>query len=383
MGVLEKINLGLVGAAGRRGNPTKHGSKLDFGQMCELLGSVRVHAVCDIDPIGLYEAQSQLGAHEAYTDYDDMLDRSELDAVFIGTPMPYHVPQSVAAIQKGIHVLSEVPAGISLEDCKQLVNACRGSNAIYMMGENFTYTLPNQIVKEIVRQGLLGVPYYAEGEYLHELKQRNEETKWRRKWQTGINGVTYGTHSLGPILQWMSGDRVDRVCAAGSGHHYVDQQNKKYEHEDTCVMLCKMVSGALVKIRIDMLSDRPHSMMNYQLQGTDGCYESARAPGESNRIWIRSRGDDSQVWTDLSEITDEFLPAAWRDYGDMASKSGHSGGDFIELVDFVDIIRNGGKPEIGLHEAMDMTLPGLISQESIVQGGIWMEVPNSREWVSN
>ena len=64
----------------------------------------------------------------------------------------------------------------------------------------------------------------------------------------------------------MSGDRVDRVCASGSGHHYVDRQNNKYENEDTCVMLCKMVSGALVKIRVDMLSDRPHAMMNYQLR---------------------------------------------------------------------------------------------------------------------
>jgi len=372
MGVLEKLNLGLVGAAGRRGDP-------GFGQMCGLLSSVRIHAVCDIDPVGLQDAQLQLGAQEAYLNYDEMLTNSELDAVFIGTPMPYHVSQAIAAIEKGIHVLSEVPAGISLEDCKRLVATCHTNTSIYMMGENYTYSLPNQIVKAIAKQGLLGTLYYAEGEYLHDLKQRNEQTRWCRKWQTGINGVTYGTHSLGPILQWMSGDRVDRVCASGSGHHYVDRQNNKYENEDTCVMLCKMVSGALVKIRVDMLSDRPHAMMNYQ--GTDGCYESARTPGELNRIWIRSRSTDPQTWTDLNDMTDEFMPSTWRNYGDVASKSGHAGGDFLELVDFIDVIRNGGKPEIGIHEAMDMTLPGLISQNSIVQDGIWIEVPNSRDWV--
>ena len=129
----------------------------------------------------------------------------------------------------------------------------------------------------MVRQGLFGTPYYAEGEYLHELKELNEITKWRRKWQTGINGITYGTHSLGPILQWMPGDRVARVCCAGRGHHYSDPRGDIYENEDSCVMLCKMRSGGLVKIRVDMLSDRPHAMTNYQLQGTDGCYESSRA----------------------------------------------------------------------------------------------------------
>ena len=41
-------------------------------------------------------------------------------------------------------------------------------------------------------------------------------------------------------------------------------------------MLCKMRSGGLVKIRVDMVSDRPHNMVNYQRQANDGCYESDR-----------------------------------------------------------------------------------------------------------
>ena len=36
---------------------------------------------------------------------------------------------------------------------------------------------------------MFGEVYYAEGEYLHELKVLNEVTKWRRRWQTGINGA--------------------------------------------------------------------------------------------------------------------------------------------------------------------------------------------------
>jgi len=43
-------------------------------------------------------------------------------------------------------------------------------------------------------------------------------------------------------------------------------------------MLAKTINGGLIKIRVDMLSDRPHAMSNYSLQGTQGAYESARAP---------------------------------------------------------------------------------------------------------
>jgi predicted dehydrogenase len=249
-----------------------------------------------------------------------------------------------------------------------------------MMGENFRYTRPNQIVEQLVREGLFGKPYYAEGEYIHELKARNEETPWRRRWQTGIDGVTYGTHSLGPVLQWMPGDRVVSVCCAGSGHNHVDTRGDLYESQASCVMLCKMASGGLVKIRVDMISDRPHSMMNYQLQGTDGCYESARAPGERDRVWLRSYDADAGAWMDLDELAKRFTPELWRDFGDAAEGAGHGGGDVLEIMDFARAVRGEADPTIGIHEAMDMTLPGLVSQRSVLEGGRWLDVPDSREW---
>lgn len=371
MSAPQTIDVGIVGAAGRGGR---------FGQAFELLDRVRIAAVCDVDAEGLDRARRRLGASESYLDYDEMLRRSKLDAVIVGTPMPLHAPQAIAALERGVHVLSEVPAAVSIDECRRLVEACRASRATYVMGENLTYTRPNMIVREMVRRGEFGTPYYAEGEYLHELKGLNEVTTWRRRWQTGIDGVTYGTHSLGPILQWMPGDRVVSVCCAGSGHHYRDPRGDEYENQDSCVMLCRMRSGGLAKIRVDMLSDRPHAMMNYQLQGTDGCYESRRAADERDRIWLRSRSPDAGAWLDLEEVAEAFLPEPWRTWGQPARTAGHGGGDLIEMIDFLSAIRSGAPPRIGIHEAMDMTIPGLISQRSIVQGGRWLPVPDSREW---
>jgi predicted dehydrogenase len=368
---LERLNLGIAGAGGRGAS---------FKSACDANGSVRIHAVCDVDPRRLEEAAHMLGAAERYLDYDDMLARSELDAVILGTPMPFHVPQGLAALERGLHVLSEVPAGVTVEECHALVAACRRSAGLYMMAENYTYRRPNVLVRELVARGEFGTPYYAEGEYLHELKALNETTPWRRKWQTGINGVTYGTHSLGPVLQWMPDDRVARVCCVGSGHHYRDPRGEAYENEDTCLMLCQMRSGALVKIRVDMLSDRPHAMTNYALQGTDGAYESARSTGERDRIWLRSRSNDPSRWMDLSTLEEAFLPALWTEHAANAARTGHGGGDYFVVLDFVDAILGRRPCPIGIHEAMDMTLPGLVSQQSIAQGGAWLSVPDSRAW---
>lgn len=366
----EQLKIGIVGAVGRGAS---------FRSPFDAHSATRIHAVCDIQGAALPKAAATLGASEMYTDYEEMLDNSGVDAVVIGTPMQFHASQSIMALERGIHVLCEVTAGVSLEECRDVVAAAKRSDAVYMMAENYTYTKPNVLVRELARQGLFGETYYAEGEYLHELKELNEITRWRRKWQTGINGITYPTHSLGPLLQWMD-DRVVRVACEGSGHHYRDPRGDLYENEDSVVMLAKTAKGGLIKIRVDMLSNRPHAMSNYQLQGTKGVYESARSRLEPNKIWLEDLSPDPNTWMELETLEEAYLPEIWRHPPEAALRAGHGGGDYFEVLDFVNSILEGAPCPIGIHEAMDMTLPGLMSQASIANDGTWMDVPDSRTW---
>ena len=50
------------------------------------------------------------------------------------------------------------------------------------------------------------------------------------------------------------------------------------------------------------------------------------------------------------------------------------------LAEWVEMLRGERPNPIDVHRAMDMTLPCLISQDSIQQGGVWLDVPNSRDW---
>ncbi len=370
----QQIKIGIVGVCARGGH---------FRAGCEAVGLI-IQAVCDINEKELNSAAEILGAKEQYIDYETMLAQAEIDAVIIGTPMQLHVQQSIAALERGIHVLCEVPAGVSIEECRQLVAACEKSDAVYMMAENYTYTKKNILIRELVRQGLFGQPYYAEGEYLHELKEMNEDTPWRRKWQTGVAGVTYGTHSLGPILQWMPGDRVETVSCVDTAARHKDPRGEEYA-QMTPVMVCRTAKGAVIKIRVDMLSDRPHSMTNYSLQGINGSYESSRGGSDQDKIWLKElskdiRWHDTAALMDVDQLAEKYLPEMWRNPSEKAKKAGHGGGDYFEVLDFVRAIRSEAPTPIGIHEAMDMTLPGLVSQQSILQEGKWMNVPDSREW---
>jgi predicted dehydrogenase len=352
------IRFGIIGAVKRGASFVK---TLQAHPRAELV------AMCDIQEDVLAERAADVGVELTFADAEAMLDSGEIDAVIVGTPMPLHVPQSIMALERGVHVLSEVPAAVSIEEARDLVLAAKSSSATYMMAENYCYMRPNVIVREIARAGLFGEVYFGEGEYVHELKGLNEITTWR-------------THSLGPCLQWFEGQRVTSVMCAGSGHHYRDPRGDEYELEDSVLTLCRMSGGGLVKLRLDMISDRPHNMTYYSLQGTDGCYEAARGLGDEPKIWLRDTSPDAMVWQPLEELAERFLPAEWLNPPAEALEAGHGGGDYWELQDFIATIAGDREAPVGIHEAMDMTLPGLASQISIAQGGTWVAVPDSRLW---
>ena len=365
MAVKNELRVGIVGAPRGSG----------FVRAIQTVSETELVAMCDIRRDVLDQRADQFGVEQRYTEYAEMAD-ADLDIIVVATPMPLHVPQAIMALEKGKHVLSEVPAATDLQQCWQLLQAVKKSGCKYMMAENYTYMKPNVLVREMAQRGLFGQVYFGEGEYIHELKGLNEITKWRRKWQTGRNGCTYPTHSLGPVMQWMQ-DRVATVCCVGSGHHYRDPRGDLYENEDSTSMICKMSRGGQINVRLDMLSDRPHNLTYYSLQGTEGCYEATRGFGDSPKIWLKEYHKDLK-WHSLWDFEEEFMPEMWRNPPEEALRAGHGGGDYFEIREFVDCIVNDTKPPVDIYDALDMTVPGLVSEESIGQGGIPIPVPDFR-----
>ena len=372
MNALERMNVGVVGVG--RGMCLRQG--LEHG------GVLQVRAACDLRQEQLDAVKEKYGVTALYTDYEAMLDKEDLDVVVVATPMPLHVPQSVAALDRDIHVISEVTAAISLEQCRELVDACKRSRATYLFSENAHYVKENRLVTELVRHGLFGTPYYGEGEYLHALHDQAKRKEWRRKWTFGVRGVTYGTHELGPFLAWMQGERVTRVAYAGSGRWFRDAEGVLYENDASNLMLCEMTHGGLCKVRMDTQSPRPASTVNFALQGTEGCYESARWKGGTHRVWLASRAQDAETWTNLADLEDEFLPPIY--HSDTAHElyrtNPHRGSDFFTGAALAEMLVGKRPITLGVHEAMDMTLPGLMSQVSAAEDGRWVEVPDSRAW---
>ena len=373
-----------VGLAGARRGPA-------FVAGLRAIEGVEVAAICDPNVEFLHQRADRFGITRRHTNFREMLEDA-VDFVVLGTPMHLHTPQTLEALAAGKHVLSEVTAAVSMEQCRELVEGverARAHGLKYMMAENSCYRRQSVLIKSMVERGAFGEIYFAEGEYVHEIRKLHYDAAggptWRSVWQVGVNGCTYGTHSLGPILEWFGPrSRVESVVCLGSGRHTAPE----HAAEDTTLMLCKTDTGALIKIRVDMISSRPHAQSYQALQGTRACYESARGFGDADKIWLDRLGvgaveretidSNPYEWRPLTEFEDEFLPSYWRNPPPEALAAGHEGSDYFLVRDMIDAIRNDTAPPIDVYRALDYTIPGLLSQVSIERGGEPVKAPDFR-----
>ncbi|MBR0120332.1 MAG: Gfo/Idh/MocA family oxidoreductase, partial [Clostridia bacterium] len=151
-----------VGIAGTRGLSTLMG--------LNSIEDVKITAMCDLDEGHLKTAADRIGGDvKTFRVFDDMLEKADIDAVIIATPMQCHVPQAIAALEAGKHVMSEVTAGVTMDELFWLCESVEKYNKIYMFAENVVFDPRIQQVKKMVEAGLFGEPYYAEGMYLHNI----------------------------------------------------------------------------------------------------------------------------------------------------------------------------------------------------------------------
>ena len=359
-----------VGLAGARG--------LSFISGFRSIPGVSVEALCDLNEDLLKSTAAKYGIPKTYRVFEDMLE-SDIDAVVIATPMQCHVPQALAALEAGKHVMSEVTAGVTMDELWWLIEWVEKYKKVYMMAENYCYIPENQIIENMVRQGLFGEVYFGEGEYLHDIRELavypSGKYSWRKFWQLGKRGAFYPTHSLGPVMKWFPGDRIKTVSCFGTGWH----TSPDFRQDDTTLTLCQLESGKLVKIRLDCISKRPHNLTYYSLQGTKGCYEAARGLGDRPKIWLEdfAKGEEYAQGRPLSDFY-EYLPDRDRTATEEQKAAGHWGGDFFIVQDFVDAVVKGVKPAVDVYEACEWTAVGLLSELSVMNGGKAMEMPDFR-----
>jgi predicted dehydrogenase len=164
------IRLGFVGV-GDRGS-----YHLD---VCLGMDSVEVKAICDTNPQFLYRAKrwvEEAGkpAPALYdrgkTDFLRLCDRDDIDLVVTATPWQYHAPVCLAAMRAGKHACTEVPAGLTLDECWDLVETSEKTGKHTIMLEQANYSPEGLMVLNMAQKGVFGEILHATGGYVHDLR---------------------------------------------------------------------------------------------------------------------------------------------------------------------------------------------------------------------
>lgn len=361
--------------------------------------AIDVAAVCDLDPAKAAAAvdrvqtarnKKPLSISGGPEEYKRMLDSKDVDAVLIATPMHDHARMAVAALDAGKHVISEVPAALTVEECWQLVRAARRSRAKYIFAENVCYYQSNMAVWNMVKQGLFGELTYAECGYVHDTRYLQFTADGKLTWRgEKLNqpGNRYPTHAIGPISQWLGIHRGDRFVSISSQSsraagltEYIRRkfgadspQMKVTAAGDSNVSLIRTAQGRLIELRYDVLSPRPHPSTTYHnLQGSLGSYRDEERRQE---IWLDKRSA-KVTWEPFEPYLAEFDHPLWKQNKGGGGEAMHRGADQLMLADFANSLLENRESPVNVYDAAAWSAIIDLSARSVVAGGAPQEFPN-------
>jgi predicted dehydrogenase len=148
----EKVRLGLIGCGGMG---RAHAYSLAKNENCN------VAAVCDVFLERVEKVATDLetingSRPDTYQDFRKILDRNDIDAVFIASPDHWHAMMAIMACQAGKDVYVEKPVSTTVHEGRAMVNAARRYDRVMQVGTQHRSMPVFREVVERIRKGELG-----------------------------------------------------------------------------------------------------------------------------------------------------------------------------------------------------------------------------------
>ena len=125
------------------------------------LSNVEIIAACDINKNNLNEFAKKYDVPNVFTDYNEMLKMSDIDAVSVTAWNNVHAPASIAALKAGKNVLCEKPLALNKNEAEEMVKVSKETGKLLMVGFVRRFGGNTIALKELIDNGTLGDIYYA------------------------------------------------------------------------------------------------------------------------------------------------------------------------------------------------------------------------------
>lgn len=237
----------------------------------KLLPQSDIVACCDIEKVKAEAAAAKYGVNNVYTDYREMLDKEELDAVHLCLPHYLHVPVAEYAFSKGVNVLSEKPMAISYDGAVNCVEAADKAGVLYGVILQCRYNDASVFVKERIGAKLGKIISARSVLTWSRAKSYYDESDWKGTWEKEGGGVVIdqAIHSI-DLVNWFIGDEYKTVgCSfANRNHPYLEVEDTAegfitYKNGTTYAFYCMNNYGCDEPIEIRLLCENGKATLTY------------------------------------------------------------------------------------------------------------------------
>ena len=207
-------------------------------------------AVCDTNAERLAKALAPYPTVQAVHHVDELLARSDVDAVVIATPVRTHAPFAIAALEAGKHVLVEKPLADSVADAERMVQLAESRGLILMVDHTFVYSPAVRKISDLYNAGELGELCYIDGVRINlGMFQHDVNVVW-----------DLAPHDLS-IVDFLLRRLPRSLSAVGSSHTKGDT-----DIEDVAYLNLDFGDGLLASFHVNWLS--PVKIRHFILGGT-------------------------------------------------------------------------------------------------------------------
>lgn len=314
--------------------------------------NVTVAAVTDLMPDRCAVLAKACRCEKTYPSLEEMVKDDTLSAVFIATDAPSHAGHCTAALRRGKHVASAVPAVFgSLDDAHRLLETVKSTGRKYMMFETSAFRPDCHAMRQIYRAGGFGKLVYSEGEYFHYMATPLPSF---HEWRVGLPPQWYPTHSNAYHACITGGSFLEVSCLGiPSVLSHLRPQNNRYKNPfGTEIALLRTSDGAAARMAV-----------SWDTPGYEG--EVGRVRGQRGSMTGMSyRGEAAK----LPELECPPLPP-------HVAPGGHGGSHGHLMNEFVMAILQDRKPLVNVTMALNLTVAGIVAHQSALKDGETMKVP--------
>ncbi len=410
---LEKVRVGFVGV-GSRGSGT-------VIRLASIEG-VEVRALCDLMPEKVASSLELLkkefpnhnpttysGSKEAWK---RLCEQGDIDLVYIATPWEYHAKIAIYAMEHGKHVYTELPVGVTVEECWNVVATSEKTRKHCHMGCGSAHSGMAAVVLNMIRHGVFGDIIHGEGHYIHDRvsdnKARWDRDKsgwfgyrpWRLQENVNRNGNLYPAHGLGPVSQMMDinyGDKMEYLTSISSDDFTMAKKMKEISATDSYyepynglkfrgninTTIIRTRGGRTIMLQHDISTARPQHRFDL-IYGNKGIYRA-----RPDRIAI-----EDEKWLpeeEFNALVKKYTPEIIKRFDHKRKQAGQEHGsrsyERVSISDWrlIDCLRNGLPLEMDVYDAALWSVITPLSEWSVAHEGASVRIPDftNGAWKTN